>query len=110
LVVGKGLAILATVLRVIGLIIVAILVVHILLTVFDANPANAFASFIRDAANTLSLGVTNLFTPANPKVAVAVNYGIAAAIWLVITTVVVGVLGRIGTRAGAVKSPAKTTK
>lgn len=87
-----------TLLRVIGLIIVAVLVIHILLTVFDANPANAFASFINHAAQTVSLGMTDLFTPRNPKVAVAVNYGTAAVIWLVVTLVVVHMLSGIDAR------------
>jgi hypothetical protein len=86
----------ATVLRVIGLIIVAILVIHILLTVFDANPANSFATFIRDGANMFSLGLTDLFRLANPKATVAVNYGLAAVVWLVITSIVVGLVRRVG--------------
>lgn len=92
---GRALSAVVTLLRVLGLIIVAILVIHILLTVFDANPANAFASFVRQAATAVSLGMTNLFTPTNPKLAVAVNYGAAAVIWLAITMLVVGMFGRI---------------
>lgn len=86
----------ATVLRVIGLVIVAILVIHILLTLFDANPANAFATFIRDGANMFSLGLTDLFRLANAKATVAVNYGLAAVLWLVITSIVVGLVRRVG--------------
>jgi hypothetical protein len=86
----------ATVLRVIGLVIVAILVIHILLTVFGANPANAFATFIRDGANMFSLGLTDLFTFADAKLSAGVNYGIAAVIWLVITSIVVGLVRRVG--------------
>ena len=85
----------ASVLRVIGLVIVAILVVHILLSVFGANP-NSFATFIRDGANFFSLGLTDLFTQPDPRISVALNYGIAAVIWLVITSVVVGIVRRIG--------------
>jgi hypothetical protein len=86
----------ATVLRVIGLVIVAILVIHILLTVFGANPSNAFATFIRDEARMLSLGLTDLFTPADPKLAVGLNFGIAAVLWLVITGIIVGLVRRVG--------------
>jgi hypothetical protein len=92
---ARALPALIALLRVMGLIIVAILVIHIVLTVFDANPANAFAAFIQHAATTVSLGMTDLFTPANPKIAVAVNYGAAAVIWLVITILVVRMLRRI---------------
>lgn len=85
-----------SVLRVIGLIIVGFLVVHILLNTFDANPANQFAQFVRNGAYFFSLGLGDLFQPANPKVAVAVNFGIAAVIWLVITNIVTGLVRRVG--------------
>ncbi|MBV9315766.1 MAG: hypothetical protein JO100_19000 [Pseudonocardia sp.] len=92
----RGTGLIISLLRFIGLIIVAILVVHILLTVFKANPANRFALFMHRGADFFSLGLTNLFTPTDPRVAVAVNYGIAALIWLLITSVVVGIIRRIG--------------
>lgn len=91
----RGVAIVATVLRIIGYLIVAVLVVHILLTVFDANPANSFATWIKSTADTFSLGLTNLFLPKDPKVATAVNYGIAAVAWVIITQIVVGLVRRV---------------
>jgi hypothetical protein len=94
--VRRGVATVANVLRIIGLVIVAILVIHILLTVFGANPVNSFATFIKSTADTFSLGLTNLFLPKDPKVAVGVNYGIAAVVWLVITQIVVALVRRIG--------------
>ncbi|MBO0850066.1 MAG: hypothetical protein J2P20_11425 [Pseudonocardia sp.] len=92
----RAFGVVASVLRVIGLIIVAILVIHILLTAFNANASNQFATFIRDGANMLSLGLTDLFTNLTPKLATAVNYGIAAVAWLIITGIVVGIVRRIG--------------
>lgn len=92
----KAVGVAASFLRLIGLIIVAILVIHILLTAFGANAANPFATFIRDGANMLSLGLVDLFTQLPPKLATAVNYGIAAVAWLVITAIVVGIVRRIG--------------
>jgi hypothetical protein len=85
----------ATVLRVIGLVIVAILVIHILLSIFGANPANTFATFIRDGARMFSLGLSDLFTFADPRLTVGVNFGIAAVIWWVITSIVVGLVRRV---------------
>jgi Na+-translocating ferredoxin:NAD+ oxidoreductase RnfE subunit len=43
-----------------------------------------------------SLGLTDLFALANPKATVAVNYGLAAVLWLVITGIVVGLVRRVG--------------
>ncbi len=87
----------ANVLRMIGYAIVAILVIHIVLTLLGANPANAFAAFFAAAANFLSLGLGNLFLfPGNPALQTAVNYGIAALVWLIITVVVTGIIRRAG--------------
>jgi len=43
-----------------------------------------------------SLGLTDLFTFADAKLSAGVNYGIAAVIWLVITSIVVGLVRRVG--------------
>lgn len=60
-----------------------------------ANPVNAFARFVRDGAKTFSLGLASLFTSPHQKLAVGVHYGIAAVIWLTITSVVVGLVRRV---------------
>jgi hypothetical protein len=94
--VRRGAGLVATVLNWIGLLIVAVLVVHIVLTLLDANPANGFSEFIRDLATYFNLGLDNLFLPEEPKLAVTLNYGTAAIIWLIITSVVVRLVRRIG--------------
>ncbi len=92
----RGAGLIASLLRIVGLLIVAVLVVFIVLTLLDANFANTFAAAVRDLATYVDLGLSNLFLPVNPKVRVAVNYGVAAVIWYVITSVVVRLVRRIG--------------
>jgi hypothetical protein len=94
--VRRGAGLLATVLNWIGTLIVAILVVHIVLTLLDANPANGLTAFVADLAAYFDLGLDNLFLVAEPKLAVTLNYGTAAIIWLIITAVVVRLVRRIG--------------
>ena len=91
----RGIDALGNVLRIVGMLIVIVLVVHIVLTLLDANPANGLAALVRDAANTFNLGLSDLFMPADPKLAVVLNYGTAALIWFVITTIVVRLVRRI---------------
>ncbi len=91
----RGAGLLATVLNIIGIVIVVILVLHIVLTLLDANPANGLTTFIASWAAELNLGLGNLFTPANPKMAVTMNYAVAAIIWLAVTTIVVRLVRRI---------------
>jgi hypothetical protein len=94
--VRRGAGMLASLIRIVGSAIVAVLVVHIVLTLLDANPANGFATFVRDLADYFNLGFGNLFTPAEPKLAVTLNYGAAAIVWGVITAVVTRLVRRIG--------------
>jgi hypothetical protein len=86
----------ARVLRTIGYTIVAILVLHIVLTLLQANPANVVAALIARLAGTFDLGLSNLFLVDDPQLAVLLNYGAAALAWLLITAVVVRLASRIG--------------
>jgi hypothetical protein len=92
----RGIDALGNVLRVVGLAIVVVLVLHIVLTVLEANPENGFSVLVRDLADSFDLGLSNLFLPENPKLAVTLNYGTAAIIWFAITTVVVRLVRRLG--------------
>jgi len=93
---ARGADTVARALRTIGYAIVAVLVLHILLTLLQANPANVVAAMIRRLADTFDLGLSNLFLVADPMLAVLLNYGAAALAWLLITAVVVRLAYRIG--------------
>ncbi|MGE3288671.1 MAG: hypothetical protein AB7J32_21580 [Pseudonocardia sp.] len=90
----RGGAVLASLLRAIGLFIVAVLVLFIVLTVLDANPANPLTQLVTYLANLFDLGLSDLFVQPDPKISVAINYGVAAVVWLVITTVVTRLVRR----------------
>ncbi|RSN52474.1 MULTISPECIES: hypothetical protein [Actinomadura] len=62
--------------------VVAILAVHILFTVFEANTANGIVEWFAGAADRLAWQFEDVFRPDDPKVAVAVNHGLAAAVYL----------------------------
>jgi hypothetical protein len=91
----RGIDALANVLRIVGMLIVTVLVVHIVLTLLGANPENGLTQLIRDAADTFNLGLSDLFLPQDPRLGVVLNYGTAALIWFVITTVVVRLVRRV---------------
>jgi len=93
---ARGVDAVARVLRTIGYTIVAILVLHIVLTLLQANPANVVAALIARLAGTFDLGLSNLFLVDDPQLAVLLNYGAAALAWLLITAVVVRLASRIG--------------
>jgi hypothetical protein len=91
----RGIDALGSVLRIVGMLIVLVLVLHIVLTLLDANPANTLAMSIHELADQFNLGLSNLFLPADPKLGIVLNYGTAALIWFVITSVVVRIVRRI---------------
>jgi hypothetical protein len=64
--------------------IAAVLVVGILLVVLEANRSNDLVQFVRDAAQFLAGPFDGLFSLERNKVEVAVNWGIAAVVWLVL--------------------------
>jgi hypothetical protein len=88
-------AVLATLIRIAGGLAVLILVAHVVLTLGDANPANQITMLVATWADRLQIGFRGLFTPADPKTRVVVNYGLAAAFWLVVSWVLVRLLQRL---------------
>ena len=86
---------LARVLNTIGLAIVGVIVAYILLTLLEANPDNSVAILVRQLAEYFNLGLANLFLLDDPRWMIGLNYGVAALIWLAITTVVVRLVRRV---------------
>ena len=93
---ARGAGAVARVLRTIGYAIVAVLVLHIVLTLLQANPANVVAALVARLAGTFDLGLSNLFLVDDAQLAVLLNYGAAALAWLLITALVVRLASRIG--------------
>lgn len=73
----------ATLLRVVGLLLALVLVAFVVLTLVGVNPDNGIAQVVAAGADGLVMRFRDLFLPADPQLAVAVNYGAAALFWLV---------------------------
>ena len=89
---GKTIDFAVAAVRLIGVVFALVLAVHIVLTLFDANPDNQITTFFADFSAQLVLWFQDLFTPADPKIAVVVNYGLAAVFWLLVTALVAKLL------------------
>ncbi|GAB3582141.1 hypothetical protein GCM10027445_55040 [Amycolatopsis endophytica] len=87
---------LAGIVRWVGLIFALILVLHVIFVVGGANPDNGIVSFVRDWSDGLALGFKDLFEPADEKLRILVNYGIAAIFWLVVSSIVTRIIRRVG--------------
>lgn len=93
---ARTVGVIATLVRWVGTVIAVILTAHVVLTVGGANPANAITRTVADWAEPLALGFQDLFTPADPSMAVLVNYGIAAVFWLFVTSLAVRIIRAFG--------------
>lgn len=98
---GTGTAVAAdTVARLVRLaagIVAAIIVAGILLVVLSANPANDIVSAIHDAARALAGPFDGMFTLNSADATIAVNWGIAAVVYLIVGAVVAWLIALIGT-------------
>lgn len=89
------LKLIATLVRLIGVVAAVILVVYVIFIAGHANPANYLTAFVSGWAHQLNLGLDTLFTPKDALLAVVVDYGIAAILWLVVTGLVARILRRL---------------
>ncbi|MFI6100948.1 hypothetical protein ACIA8G_35835 [Lentzea sp. NPDC051213] len=79
----------------VGLALAVVLVVHVVLTVGGANPDNIITSTVRALAEPLALAFKDLFTPADAKLRVLVNFGLAALFWLAVRAIVLKLVRRL---------------
>ncbi|MEU5693560.1 hypothetical protein [Actinosynnema sp. NPDC020468] len=93
---GRAVAVVAGILGWTGLIFAVILAAHVLLTIGGANPENGITTFVAEWADRLALAFRDLFDPADAKLRVLVNYGLAALFWLVVRSLVVRLVRRLG--------------
>ncbi|HEX6352385.1 hypothetical protein [Actinophytocola sp.] len=86
--------IVCTVVNVICAVFAVVLALHIVLVIGSANQGNGFAAFINDWSSAVSLGLRDLFVPANEGVRTLLNDGLAALLWLLIGAVLTYVIRR----------------
>ena len=94
--VGGGFMLAARLVMLVTSIIVAVIVVAILLRVLDANMGNSIVKGINDVGKALVGPFKDLFKITDPKVSIAVNWGLAALIYLIVGSLIARVLRRLG--------------
>jgi hypothetical protein len=75
-------------------IIALVLILGIVLTLLEANRSNDIVQVVRDAAGVLAGPFDNLFKLDSNKAEKAVNWGIAAVVWLALGRLVARLLVR----------------
>ena len=85
----------ATIVRTVCSVIAAVIVIHAVFVLFEANPANELVSFTAGWRDTFGWFTEDLFTPSDPKIAETVNDGLAALIWVVAGSLLSKVIVRL---------------
>jgi hypothetical protein len=94
-------SLLATIVRVVCSVIGALIVVHAVFVLFEANPTNPLVEFTTGIRDSFGWFTTNLFTPSDPKIAEAINDGLAALIWVLAGNLVSKLIVRLAPTAKA---------
>lgn len=79
---------LARIITLIGSIVAALIVIGILLVVLEANPDNSLVEWLTDAARWLAGPFRELFQLDDNKLQVAINWGLAAVVYLVVSRLI----------------------
>jgi hypothetical protein len=85
---------LARVVKLVVSIIVLIIVAGILFVLLNANPANSVVSQVHDWARSLAGPFDGIFSFHSAHVAIAVNWGIAAVVYLLAGGLIARLIGR----------------
>ena len=84
---------LARVVQLVVSVVVLIIVAGILLVVLKANPANSIVSDIHEWARSLAGPFDGMFSFHSANVAIAVNWGIAAVVYLIVGGLIARLFG-----------------
>lgn len=91
---------LARLVRTVAMIVAAVIVAGILLFVLGANQSNDIVSTVMDAGRWLVGPFENLFSIDNSKTQLAVNWGIAAAVYALVGSLIARLLASAAVAGG----------
>jgi hypothetical protein len=89
-----GAGMLARVVHVVVSVVVLIIVAGILLVVLKASPTNTIVSDVHGWAHSLAGPFDGIFSFHSARVAIAVNWGIAAVVYLFVGGLIARLIGR----------------
>jgi multisubunit Na+/H+ antiporter MnhG subunit len=84
----------ARIIKLVAGLVAAVIVLGILLFVLGANQSNALVEVVMDAGRWLTTPFHGLFNIDNRKTELAVNWGLAAAVYYVVASFVARLLAR----------------
>ena len=91
---AMGAGLLARVVHLVVSVVVLIIVAGIVLVLLKANPTNSLVSQVHDWARWLVGPFDGIVSFDNARVAIAVNWGIAAVVYLIVGGLIARLIGR----------------
>jgi hypothetical protein len=92
--IGAGGSLLARIVQLVASVVVLIIIAGILLVVLKANPTNTVVSDVHSWARSLAGPFDGIFSFHNAHTAIAVNWGIAVVVYLLVAGLITRLLGR----------------
>ncbi|TMK40104.1 MAG: hypothetical protein E6G56_08880 [Actinobacteria bacterium] len=96
---GSGFIAIARLVSLIAAIVALVIAAAVLFVVLGANPSNTIVSAIHDAGRALAGPFDGMFKIKDAKGAIALNWGIALVVYLVLGSIVAGIFRRMGATA-----------
>ena len=91
---------LAAAVRLVASLFAVVLIVRIGFAFITVNPQNVIVAWIVARADVLVWGFRDLFVPADPRIGLLANYGLAAVFWVVAGVLVGWLLSSLGQLVG----------
>lgn len=95
---SRGTLLLARLVHLVVGVVVVIIVLAIVLVLLKANRTNSIVSQIHDWARSLVGPFDGMFSLHNARAALAVNWGIAAVVYLLVGELIAHLIGAVGLR------------
>lgn len=92
---GSFMVAVARLVRLVTTLVVLVIVAAIVLRLLSANPGNSIVHDIHQAGSFLAGPFKNVFSIHNPKTNMAVNWGLAALVYLVVGHLIASLIARI---------------
>lgn len=103
--IGSVMLTIARIVRLIASVIAALIVLAIVLRLLGANGSNAIVRDIHDAGGWFSGPFKGIFKPHSAKVGMAINWGIAAVVYLIVGGAIAGFIARLAPRGVSPREP-----
>ena len=93
--VARVFSLLAAAVRLVASVIAALILIHAIFVLFDANPANTLVTFTAGVRDSFGWFTKDLFSTTNPKFGEAINDALAAVIYVVVGSLISKLIVRL---------------